>query len=108
MLTESTLPRKEIEAIEKSSWAEFCTVYDLYLHDINCGCQGDPRYILEEFDADFQDLAGMLNLHGFKRLGFQGKHFALDEKGGRIPWCSEKPGICDASHTDREASFWGI
>ncbi|KAJ9602517.1 hypothetical protein H2200_013060 [Cladophialophora chaetospira] len=104
LLTESSLPREELAEVEESRWPAICSAYDSYLHEVH---QENPKFPLKEFDGEFLDLAGLLNVHGFKKLGFQGKHIALDEEGGRIPRCSEDPAVCDSSHTDEYGRrFW--
>jgi hypothetical protein len=94
LLTESTLPRDEIEAVEKSFWPSWCETYDEFRRGATVGnVNQDPSkpYTLDELDSYFNDLTVMLRLHGFKNLGSLGTRFALNEEGRGIPGCREVP-----------------
>jgi hypothetical protein len=94
LLTESTLPRDEIEAVETSVLPSLCNTYDAFRRGATVGnVNQDPSkpYTFDELDPDFNDLAAMLRLHGFKNLGSLGTRFALNEEGRGIPGCPEVP-----------------
>ncbi|ETI28987.1 hypothetical protein G647_01439 [Cladophialophora carrionii CBS 160.54] len=106
LLAESTLAKHELETVEESFWPKFCKVYDEHLGRLESQADRSPGsyYPLTRLNAEIHDMADMLRSHGFKKLGFTGTQFALDNEGRRIPFCSRGPlrGLILLSRTQEE------